>query len=48
MISKVCTAAIFVGLGGIAASLAMPVALLGYCAAKSCQGPCRPSTGQNR
>ncbi len=48
MISKVCTAAVLVGLGGIAASLAMPVAMLGYCAGKLCQGACRSSVGQNR
>jgi hypothetical protein len=48
MISKICTAAVLVGLGGIAASLAMPVVVLGYCAGKLCQGACRSSAGQNR
>jgi hypothetical protein len=48
MISKVCTAMVLVGLGGIAASLAMPVAMLGYCAGKLYQGASRSSVGQKR
>jgi hypothetical protein len=48
MISKACTAAVFVGLGSIAASLAMPVAILGHSAGRLCQRACRPSVGQNR
>jgi hypothetical protein len=31
MISKACSAALLVGIGGITASLVMPAVMLGYC-----------------